>query len=542
MANPIDLLSEQEINDIKKFVSETNGGVPVISSFLDSWNKNKRTLLKCLGGQLRVKIPMELSASKWEFQNALEHEYYPITYYKYDYLHYNYPEAMRYFNRNQDTEINRILEELYRAFCDFLIEEEEAGKITNEEARNDFSYFTRLFTYDAVMTNEISAPYTFKSIHFSLGETSKTLKSINKVLTLIKYKNMEKFYKFRDWLSNYYTQQSPSSYIVFSIHPLDFLTMSDNNCNWSSCMSWTRSGMYSNGVLTMLNSNNAIVVYLESKTPYIYKDIQIPNKRWRVLGFLHKQFCVLGKQYPFDNNNIIISALNILKDMLAKNIGWKYQYGPQKYGDLLNFWDKDVLDDFIPKKDGHNIVLKMFGMYHDMFEDHEPDYYCLRNYIDHDLSVTLTGPTYCVHCGARMDSYYDYGEHKVCYKCRTEHQCDCCRRYKWDEEFYQIKNLAGFEKVCGSCLSEHFAYIPQINRWVRFDSDMSESMLTRVKNTLNWFDVHEPCLLLMTSSAKVFVLDKMGIQDKLNVRPIQVDDLTKYTNIKMKKLIKRSGQ
>ena len=59
--------------------------------------------------------------------------------------------------------------------------------------------------------------------------------------------------------------------LCLSIHPLDYITISDNNCDWDSCMTWTGDdcpGEYRLGTLEMMNSPSVVVAYLDSKEPY----------------------------------------------------------------------------------------------------------------------------------------------------------------------------------------------------------------------------------------------------------------------------------
>ena len=70
----------------------------------------------------------------------------------------------------------------------------------------------------------------------------KTMRAIRKLCDFFGFYSLkDDFLSWRDSISFALTEKSSPKEVVLSIHPLDFLTMSDNNCNWSSCVSWQYS-------------------------------------------------------------------------------------------------------------------------------------------------------------------------------------------------------------------------------------------------------------------------------------------------------------
>ena len=65
--------------------------------------------------------------------------------------------------------------------------------------------------------------------------------------------NLPGFEDFRIAQSLVTNQANLKGYITLSIHPLDYMTMSDNNCGWDSCMSWQEEGCYRQGTVEMMN-------------------------------------------------------------------------------------------------------------------------------------------------------------------------------------------------------------------------------------------------------------------------------------------------
>jgi hypothetical protein len=90
---------------------------------------------------------------------------------------------------------------------------------------------------------------------------------------------MEDFKKWQTWLSTICTVKEYKTNLVLSIHPIDFMTSSDNASGWTSCMNWRDDGGYSSGTIEMMNSNMVIIAYLENNSKsFIFRDNQIPNK------------------------------------------------------------------------------------------------------------------------------------------------------------------------------------------------------------------------------------------------------------------------
>lgn len=149
---------------------------------------------------------------------------------------------------------------------------------------------------------------------------TKILKAIRRLLELIKYSDTNKFKKLQSDYSSFNAEMQQSfsgSCLTLSIHPIDFLTMSDNECGWRSCLTWRKDGCYKAGFIDMLNSPHAIIGYITSrKDPVIRSDRwKIPNKSWRCL-FFSTDTCVLsGKGYPFINRTLADLGVDTIVSM-----------------------------------------------------------------------------------------------------------------------------------------------------------------------------------------------------------------------------------
>lgn len=216
--------------------------------------------------------------------------------------------------------------------------------------------------------------------------------------------------------------------IHISIHPLDYMTMSHNDSNWTSCMSW-KNGCYRAGTIEMMNSNNVLCCYITSnknKTFDFSKDKdkkwEWSNKSWRQLVYITKDIIVGGKSYPFDNPDLTKEVLKIVNKLAKKNLNWTYQYGIEQYNDMKYIHSEYAMarargymkND--PRK--RNILFETNGMYNDMIADHCRVFWCYRNKVKKTKIITYSGKTCCLSCGEpiieydedRDETYYDYDE------------------------------------------------------------------------------------------------------------------------------------
>ncbi len=116
--------------------------------------------------------------------------------------------------------------------------------------------------------------------------------------------------------------------LVMSVHPLDFLSSSENAHNWRSCHAL--DGEYAAGNLSYMSDKHTFICYLKSEN-----DMEISrfpfewnSKKWRVLMFLREddQLIMAGKQYPFDNNALFNTLFDELIAPQYPEINWNEKW------------------------------------------------------------------------------------------------------------------------------------------------------------------------------------------------------------------------
>ena len=239
-----------------------------------------------------------------------------------------------------------------------------------------------------------------QSLCFSVSEGMSVFKVIKRFLHITKIDNnfiMEEFEKWRTHLSFLTMNNQHFSKIVLSIHPIDFLTLSDNNCNWTSCYSTLNQGCHCSSTVTMMNSKLAMVAYLENSNNVF--DVEgvgiIPNKKWRSLFFVDKNLLLSGVAYPYPEDNIQKVVLKELKKRVAEKFHWYYKYNYEPYTDTLGYQSNaNLYIKGVGKKDYQKqkiLVRTPRGTYNDFVTTQGYTPLCCRNNVSCNKVINLGG-------------------------------------------------------------------------------------------------------------------------------------------------------
>ena len=124
-----------------------------------------------------------------------------------------------------------------------------------------------------------------------------------------------KLREIQDEASRLIQEDRVEGYLCFSVHPLDYLSMSDNTYNWHSCHSL--KGEFRAGNLSYMQDPCTIVCYLrseiaENKIPNFPEDILWNSKKWRMVLYMSEDHRMIfaGRQYPFDSSALMDVVYN----------------------------------------------------------------------------------------------------------------------------------------------------------------------------------------------------------------------------------------
>ena len=264
-------------------------------------------------------------------------------------------------------------------------------------------------------------------------------------------------------------------HLCFSVHPLDFLSTSENTYNWRSCHAL--DGEYRCGNLSYMMDKSTVVVYLrsdkeENYLPNFPPEVKWNSKKWRMLLFMSDSWNAMfaGRQYPFFSETALDAVLYHASEAFRFSGEWSNWHNDE----FRNFkfagddegrdemWFRNV---YIPMKD--KLYLK-----NELIEDCENPmhfndllrsscyipYYCWQKRswgYNNEIHFTIGGEIPCLRCGKYPVAQTD---DMLCQDCELEYgssedemytTCSCCgRRILYDESYY-VESSG--ENICEYC-------------------------------------------------------------------------------------------
>lgn len=146
---------------------------------------------------------------------------------------------------------------------------------------------------------------------YNIKPGSKLLKSFKKFQS-----NQSILRWVQDTASKYIQEDKVEGYLYLSVDPRDFLTLSENNSNWTSCHSL--DGDYRAGNLSFMVDNTTIIAYIANKEKEKLKctpnQIKCHNKKWRMLVHTNLDTNIYySRPYPFEHETL----LNIVHETIS---------------------------------------------------------------------------------------------------------------------------------------------------------------------------------------------------------------------------------
>lgn len=457
--NLIDKLSDNDKKTLTSYISKFGCAIKDfigLDTWLENWSHANQQLYKLLGNEFIKTYDLEYEKPKHIFEDEIL------------YL----------------LASNNFQFEFIHDFITFLSEKD----YLTEEDCNAFGALVKdqnFFNGQTYIKIKIKKPNAKTTLQIQSG--TKIFKALNKVIKYYSDEfsfNMAAFEELQKKYAILMTQKKIKTKFCVSIHPMDYLTMSDNNSNWQSCMNWKHAGCYRVGTIEMMNSNNVLCCYLlnPSSNTFVF-DEKITdeetgeilgtwnNKSWRQLFYITKDIIMGGKAYPYVSKDITFIILDQIKALAAENLNWHYSFGPELYQDMVHvngriamnnqhIWMKQEKKD--PFK--HNIIFETNGMYNDMLEDSKTDYWCYRNKVQHTKIISVSGKAKCLCCNEDIISYNensDYDDYSDRYRNTGSVVCEDCLDEKYScaicgnqESTMQHYNLVDDKKICTSCIED----------------------------------------------------------------------------------------
>lgn len=411
---PINKITEEQFKVMDEYINmyarpdsvRTNLSIPA-KTILRVWNEAKQDLFKLFGGELILTKKVMFPKSTEMLSDEIARKF------LYSYQTWQFIEQYRELTRRGGALA-------YNYQAQTLIE----------------SWYLATGVFD---DDEFTIPLP-DGTNMRVQKGAKIMKLLGKIAKAF---DLQGFEEFRIAHSQILNQKNLHGNLSISIHPLDYMTMSHNNCGWNSCMDWTDDGSYRRGTVEMMNSPYVIVAYLESSKEFhpLDDDFKWSNKKWRELFIVDKNVITGVKPYPYYNDGLDDEVLNWLRDLAEKNMGWHYTKDIFTYDHGIRKYNKEL---------DKEIVLRFWtdAMYNDFCNDH-------RAYLSPDIpavfELTYSGLSQCLNCGGVHVDFESEGM-LVCEDCDYMSRCDNCGDRHLPEDMYELGNG---QWVCRYCYESY---------------------------------------------------------------------------------------
>lgn len=174
---------------------------------------------------------------------------------------------------------------------------------------------------DDFYSNTLTSDYRYNDIIIPKGM---------KIIKAFKYfvDDKEVLTKIQDKASLLIQNTKLTGYLCMSVHPLDYLSSSENNHKWRSCHAL--DGEYRSGNLSYMTDSCTIVCYLKSEhetiLPHFPGSVYWNDKKWRMLLYVSNdnRLLISGRHYPYE----CLSLQDIILEWFCSIFGSSYNYTP----------------------------------------------------------------------------------------------------------------------------------------------------------------------------------------------------------------------
>ena len=419
--NLFEMLPKEDVRLLKTYLDwygdheDSQSAIPLenMDYFLRYWAKEKANLFHMFGDQLILKREVVFTKSKDELAREIEKR-----------LIYDCEGPAEHFRQNYISYINNH-------FSDWDMRDRLWRFVDHSFVMADNRYDLDDFIVPA------SETVNGRDIQVSTG--CKLIKMLGKLAEA--FGITEGYEEYRQIHSQVLNQKKIKGTLCLSIHPMDYVTMSDNQCGWQSCMQWMdEAGDYRLGTIEMMNSPYVIVAYLESDDPMYVCNGTWNNKKWRQLYIVNRDIILGNRQYPYVNEELQGVAIKWLRDLAMADPN----YGPYEETTTI-----------IRNKE-HNIVLGgrdiYFDictsiMYNDVYDDRlaylNPEIQCSSGWYD----LNFSGEAICTCCGDIIEPG-DVEPYMVrCDSCDGGWKCAHCGDRHYNDDYYEVNG----DRYCSWC-------------------------------------------------------------------------------------------
>lgn len=287
------------------------------------------------------------------------------------------------------------------------------------------------FQADALSHGEIQRDYV--AYHPTTGKKIKIQKGSKPMRVL---KNFISDAKALDEIQTAYSRvmntKTIKGVLCLSIHPLDYLTVSVNKSNWSSCYNTLDEGAWCASTLSLISSPNTMVAYLKADKDVDYNGIEWNNKRWRMYVSLNhnNELIHCGRQYPYSSDALLAETAIMAGELTGR------KYGNEEY------------------ESGRVVIETPDNMYNDASFSGDLTTFITKDWVHEyeDIQISNIG-SICPICG----DYYNDTEFSIaCNDCYRGEKCEDCGCAMNVDNSYWIESLG--IRVCECCVDDNYTW------------------------------------------------------------------------------------
>ncbi len=341
---------------------------------------------------------------------------------------------------------------------------------------------------------------------YKFQENAKTIKVIGKICQSY---NIPYFEEFRLAHSQVLNKPLQKGLVHISIHPLDYITMSESP-DWSSCMNWHNKGDYRQGTVEMMNSKRVVVAYVaRDENCEITPSYAWNNKQWRKLFIVDENLITGVRGYPQEYTDLDILVAKELKKLANQNLGWEYE------DDYV--WaegcDGEGIDFYISEDTNVFWELETGWMYNDFYYNHIT---FRKKGLDCGGYLCYSGPCQCMVCGGVLDPEYtddELGSYITCEGCDKGFRCNHCGDSYSEDNAVEINGFV----YCPCCAENHVK--PEFYSGELLDvSDMNQITVSKVENGKMYvWDKSYNCINLLYENFEKFEAEYGPVQQMVDV-------------------------
>lgn len=425
---------------IDQYINYCVGSHVPLDIILAEWAAAKETMCKLIDGELIIHKPIKVEKNNEEMIKDFD---------KLIYRRYGFNDSDNFIN-NYENWLNEVFPFDNKTWQ----RSNPTGLVDDYEIIHKMQWLT---TTDCLIKNRYEGdPIT---LHLPSGHDFRITNGtkITKILAKIaKEYDLAGFENFRILHSQALNDKYAEGELHLSIHPLDYMTMSDNEEGWSSCMSWMNDGEYRRGTVEMMNSPIVIEAYIpnEEDDMYLYNDMYWNNKRWRELFIVDEKAIVGIKGYPCWNREVEKVAMEWIRELAHKNLGWEYcsDTFTLKSSSRYDRRKELMVDDV---EVGIKITTYTDAMYNDVIYTHSvyvgSKFWKQAQQPEGEKEIELwySGRSTCMQCGG-IDVAYDNESFLICEDCEPHLHCAQCGDLIYEDNVVWVDG----EPYCEYCAEQ----------------------------------------------------------------------------------------